>query len=219
MPLSLYPQAFLCDYGHVQAKGVIDVLKVAVNDLNSSLRKKDHTDGDSSDTLDEEAPINVDPAVVGVSSQMYNAVQHRVSTNAGNLDVQQGRISAALAGSHATTPKNKRSAQHHLWYCKKNLLHSRFKDRIRHNDCPTSLRVENVYGIDLTQMSQRDRTGESIYSIICCLVDALRQSDVVDRIKPHLIVFRPGVCFVLLGENRESDRSDSRRQQHFDTPY
>jgi hypothetical protein len=193
VPLSLYPQAFLRDYGHIQAKGTINILNVAIDEINEGLRQNEMPDDDRSSDVYEEARVNVDPVVTGVSSQMYNGVQHRASTNAGTLDVQQGRITATVAGAYATSRKNQKIADRHLAYCKAKLPHNRFKDRIRHDECPTSLRVENVYVMDLTQITPGDRDGEKVYSIICDLVDAWRQPDLADRIKEHLIIFKPGV--------------------------
>jgi hypothetical protein len=196
-PLSLYPQAFLRDYGHIQAQGIVNIVNGALNKINNDLQRNHVRINDQSSDIVEEARFNVEPVVVGVSSQMYNAVQHRASTNAGTLDVQQGRISATLAGASATSHKNKRTAEQHLRYCRTKLPHNRFKERVRHEECPTSLRVENVFSIDMTQISPDDRDGETIYSTICSLADVWRHPEVIGRLKPHLMIFKPGVGFNL----------------------
>lgn len=198
VPLYLYPQAYLRDYGHIQAKGTMSILNPIINEINGScLPTNEFPDDDCSSDVYEEARFGVDPVVTGISSQMYNAVQHRASTNAGSLDVQQGRITATLAGSYVTSKKNTKIAERHLGYCRTKLPHNRFKDRIQHEECPTALRVENVYSVDITQLSPGDRDGDKVYSIICSLVDAWQRPEFQDQIKPKLIVFRPGVSLFI----------------------
>jgi hypothetical protein len=90
---------------------------------------------------------------------MYNKVQHRMAQRAGDLDVQHGKITAMLAGGQAATKPNQKTAEDLRRYCRTKLPHQRFAERITIPNCPTALRMESVYSIDLLPIPINKRHG------------------------------------------------------------
>jgi hypothetical protein len=172
--VSVYPQAFLRDYGHVQAKCGLNVTKPAIKAINRRFqeepipeddeeeddteawgRQQEDEDGDSVEGMRSRPQ----PVVTATSAQMYNDILHRLATHAGALDVQKGKLTAALAGSYASGPKHVKTAETLQRYCDAKFPHDRFKERIRHADLPRSLRIESVYTINMGQLSEDARNG------------------------------------------------------------
>ena len=190
--LSVYPQAFLRDYGHIQARGPIQLMQPIIESINSSFADDRQEVDLSSDGLGY--PRSICTPVTAISTQMYNRMFHRAASQAGALDVQRGRLTAALSGGGATTTKGKRTAQLLRRYCNAKLPHTRFTERVNIADCPNSLRVESVYVVDMLQMPEHDRNGRTLYQkLICSLVDAWSNTEVSDRLKNHLLVLTPDV--------------------------
>jgi hypothetical protein len=109
-----YPQAFLHDIGHIQANGVPDGIKDAIEQLNNSVgrvirdRESDSEDEDSD--AHSEDPIQACP-ISGISCQFYNAIMHRTRPRTNQHDAQLGTITNALAGTHAKGIKELRRAK------------------------------------------------------------------------------------------------------------
>jgi hypothetical protein len=156
--LSVYPQAYLRDYGHIQAKGSIQLMKPVMDDINKAFQGRREDNDLSSDGPDIYNP-SVAEAVSAISTQMYNESNHKAASHAGALDVQRAKLTAAVSGGSATTPKNKKTAEKLRHYCNTKLPHARFADRVNIPDCPSSLRLESVYVVDMHQMPERDRNG------------------------------------------------------------
>ena len=191
--LSVYPQAFLRDYGHIQAKGPLQLMQPIIETINASF-EDDRQDAD----ISSDGPgliHSTNTPVTGISTQMYNRMFHKAATQAGALDVQRGRLTGALSGGGATTTKGKKTAQLLRRYCNAKLPHARFADRVDITDCPSALRVESVYVVDMLQIPEHDRDGRTLYQkLICILVDAWSRTEVSDRLKSHLLVLTPEVC-------------------------
>lgn len=158
--LSLYPQAFLQDYGHVQANSTMHLMTPAIREINDRFLTNPIPDHHESSDGFPEVQLQHHPVVTGVSCLIYNDVQHRLTTHAGNLDVQKGYVTSTLAGAFALGKKNNVKAKSLLSYCKTKMPHQRFKDRTLHKECPKSLRVESVYCIDMTDIPDKDRNGK-----------------------------------------------------------
>jgi hypothetical protein len=206
--LSVYPQAFLHDYGHIQAKGPLQLMQPTSQKINSQFPPSDDLDSDD---------INIAhvPLVTGISTQMYNDWFHRAATQAGNLDVVRGRISAALAAplpNANTSTKNRKTAEVLKKYCNLALPYARFADRTHVANCPTALRVESVYIIDMRCIPENRRNGRLAFQLfrlpymltprrtlyeklICDLVDAWSRTEVSDKLREHLLILKPGVRF------------------------
>lgn len=161
--VSVYPQAFLRDYGHVQAKCGLNVTKPAIKAINSRFQEDPNIEDDEDDnnTNDgvEAVHLRPQPIVMAISAQMYNDILHRLTTHAGALDVQKGKLTAALAGSYASGTKHVKTAETLQRYCNIKFPHDRFKERIQHADLPRSLRIESVYSINMGQLSEDKRNG------------------------------------------------------------
>jgi hypothetical protein len=165
--LSVYPQAFLRDYGHIQAKGPLQLIQPTIQKINSDFPPSDDLGSD-----DDIGNIHMPqvPLVTGISTQMYGEWFHRAATQAGNMDVVRGRMSGALAApspTATTTPKNRKTAEVLRKYCNVALPHARFADRIRVTNCPSALRVESVYIVDMKCIPEDQRNGRLVVQFIC----------------------------------------------------
>jgi hypothetical protein len=113
--ISIYPQAFLHQYGHMKASGTLSSFNHVIRDIKSQTGKRVRFDPDQetwdeiAEDEDEDDDTVIKIPLVGVSSQFYNELSHRVAADAGSHEVQQGHITAALAGSYANTLKDKKS--------------------------------------------------------------------------------------------------------------
>ena len=125
--LSVYPQAYLRDYGHIQAKGTLHIMHPVINRLNASLAEDPQESDAGSDGLNDFADSET-PGIMAISTQMYNASLHRAATQAGAQDVQQGKLTATLACGDPQTPKNKRTAEALKRYGEVKLPHMRYRD-------------------------------------------------------------------------------------------
>lgn len=156
--MSVYPQAFLRDYGHIQTSATLDIISSAIDRINLNVCRDENAQ-DSDTFSDWDYPPPTDRAVFHVSTQMYNSVQHRMSTKAGSLDVQRGKVTAALSGTHSDVPTIQKAADALKRYCDTALPHKRFQQRIDIDDCPTELRVETVQYIDMSKLLPNRRDG------------------------------------------------------------
>jgi hypothetical protein len=164
--LSVYPQAFLRDYGHIQAKGPLQLIQPTIQKINSDFPPSD--DLGSDDVGNIHGPHV--PLVIGISTQMYGEWFHRAATQAGNMDVVRGRMSGALAAPSLTantTPKNRKTAEVLRKYCNLALPYTRFADRIPVTNCPSALRVESVYIVDMKCIPENKRNGRLVVQFIC----------------------------------------------------
>lgn len=157
--LSVYPQAYLRDYGHIQAKGTLHIMHPVINTLNASLvNDANHSEAGSDEP--DDLSDSQSPAVMAISTQMYNGSLHRAATQAGAQDVQRGKLTATLACGDPQTAKNKRTAESLKHYCEVKLPHMRYRDRINIDSCPCDLRVETVYVADMFQLPVGHRDGK-----------------------------------------------------------
>jgi hypothetical protein len=165
--LSVYPQAFLRDYGHIQAKGPMQLMQPTIQRINSNFAES--FDDDEDDIFDDyDRSHTSTPLITAISTQMYNEFMHRAATQAGALDVVRGRMSSALAAappSSRVTASNRRMADVLKRYCNLSLPHERFAERREVPDCPTSLRVESVYIIDMRCIREDQRSGRFVIQL------------------------------------------------------
>jgi hypothetical protein len=111
VPLSVYPQAYLRDYGHVKAKGTMTLLASEIQHVNDVFNGATAEVDDNSSEVGYEDIHSRVPVLTGISTQMYNKVQHRMAQRAGDLDMQHGKITAMLAGGQAATKPNQKTAE------------------------------------------------------------------------------------------------------------
>ena len=158
-----YPQAGLQRYGHFQADGMMNPINPFIKEMNDRLRyqpENEPVDGDN-----EEDPLfppetSPHPPVTGVATQGYNSAMHYArGRGAQHHDAQLGLVTAALAGTYATSEKEKRIASERLRSCRQNLPHERFNNKIKEVDITRDLRMENVYCVDMLAFKPDYRTG------------------------------------------------------------
>jgi hypothetical protein len=162
--VSVYPQAFLRNVGHIQSDGISPAFSKILGNINTAItaeyNRDDEEDEDDEDDEADEALIDSGIAIVsGISSQVYNEMIHRVRATAAQHDVQQGIITAAVTGSYATTTKNIAIAHGKQTICDTARPHTKFAQKISLPDCPRSLRYENVYQVDISLIPKRRRNG------------------------------------------------------------
>ncbi|KAG0693691.1 hypothetical protein DFH29DRAFT_382941 [Suillus ampliporus] len=198
--INVYPQAFLRKYGHVQAKSVLPHFRPFVNKVQSRITRARHApshdaddDDDDEDVVVADVPSHdsqpIAPAILASACQFYNEISHRVRPSAALHDVQQGRITSALAGTYAQgAAKHVHSACMHT--CNVGLPHKRYDDKIKLSNVPRALRLENIYILQLDSMIPSKRNGNSIYiDVVVPLSRAWSHPHVADALRPHLAVF------------------------------
>ncbi|KAH7920877.1 hypothetical protein BV22DRAFT_1179673 [Leucogyrophana mollusca] len=198
--VSVFPQAFLRKYGHVQASTVLPQFTDTLNGIRTSIAAKPNNHDDDDDDDDDELPdpnqALLDPTsstsrvLSPVASQFYNELSHRVRPTAALHDVQQGRITATLAGAYARTPKAKASHQKLLHQCQQSLPHKKFRSKIDLPDVPRALRLENVFVLDLDHVDPPKRKGRTV---VVPLARTWSHPTVFEALKPHLLVLTPDV--------------------------
>lgn len=167
--VSMYPQAYLHKYGHIQAKGIPGPLHAMLLGINQSVAKQvmleaspRPLDSDSDD--DEDAYVQHPSgqyrhAVQGVATQIYNSSLHCARPKASQHDAQLGDITAAFAGSHATGVAQRRTASQKLKRCNDQLPHERYALRMANENIPTDLRLEYITKIDMNSLKDCNRNG------------------------------------------------------------
>jgi hypothetical protein len=146
--LTVYPQAFTKRYGHLQANGP----PLGFRDLLKSLNQELVHDED-----------NVNPPIKIVAFQGYNHVQHNLAERAGAIEVVQGRITAALAGTHATG-RGKNAFKKALSFVQ-SLPHSNVESKLSKDVMARAMRFEIVVTIDLMALKEEYQCGGFVTSI------------------------------------------------------
>lgn len=171
--LNVYPQGFLLNKGHFQAKRVpssfIPFIRRAHQQLAIPVEDEDHIveDGeDELDYMDKNIPLHSrHRAVVPISTQGYNELMHAVRNPASGHDIQHGDVSAALTGCFALTPATQRRAKECVQRCNSGLPHERFSSTISNDNIPTAFRLENLYLVNMKAIDPAKRTGRQVATI------------------------------------------------------
>ncbi|KAI0082978.1 hypothetical protein BDY19DRAFT_998995 [Irpex rosettiformis] len=140
--IDLYPQAFLGNKSHYQAGCLPAVFHPVIKKINSLLIGHD----------DEE--LARDSPVTGGSCQAYNSVLHHIRYQVQSHDVQLAEQTAFTASIFASSLKERNRA--HALQEKirsKDLVFARLQDKLRSPNINISLRMENVYHIDLAAIN------------------------------------------------------------------
>ncbi|KAG1803891.1 uncharacterized protein HD556DRAFT_1303877 [Suillus plorans] len=144
-------------------------------------------DGDA-DEFDR-LPSGSLPTVLFTSgSQFYNEISHRIRPSADLHDVQQGRITLALSGaySHGHGQTTHRIVMRE---CRLNLPHQCYDNKIKVNDIPQALRLENIYIFQLDSLKHHKRNGASIYrDMVVPLASSWSHPAIFQALRPHLLV-------------------------------
>ncbi|KAG2138036.1 hypothetical protein DEU56DRAFT_756040 [Suillus clintonianus] len=131
----------------------------------------------------------VPPVVIPSACQFYNELSHRIRPSAALHDVQQGRITSALAGAYGNAA-TKVTHNTRVRECKMALPHQKYDNKIALDDVPRALRLENIYIIQCDSIKPEKRNGMSIYKdIIVPLARAWSHPHLFQVLRPHLCVF------------------------------
>ena len=177
--VDVYPLGFLKTAGNIQATGIPHCFYPVIAKVNRSVRKDPNlpsshshsstsSDQGSSDNDSDDDPMFLSngpcpphvggaPVVRPIASQFYNFLAHHTATQAGAHDSQRGTVTAALAGGFAQGSVDKFAARQLRDYCGNALPADRFRHSISIDDCPTSLRAEFVYSVNVRAL--KDPSG------------------------------------------------------------
>jgi hypothetical protein len=152
--VTLYPQSFVSQMGHVKASGVIQPFQEVINWLNSEIEELwEENEDDLGNNL---------PAVSPVSCQFYNELSHRLAPRSGNQEVQKGDQTAAMASGYLHTTSACQTRANRLYQrCHSALPFERHQQLLDTTlgITPTDLRAENVFCVDLLAFPEEQRTG------------------------------------------------------------
>jgi hypothetical protein len=79
---------------------------------------------------------------------MYSYLSHRVAGRAGQLDAQQGTVTAVVSSGFAETDRDRAIAARKQAHCNRKLPSDRFDQKISLHNSPVSCRIEVVYSVD-----------------------------------------------------------------------
>jgi hypothetical protein len=167
--VSIFPQAFLRTMGHIQCDAVLPHFAPFISEIRRSTTRRSHMLN-----LDDDEPIpdeydlfgdrlnndhhQIPPVLIPSACQFYNEISHRIRPSAALHEVQQGRITSALAGAYGT-PATKTTHKARLRECKMSLPHQKYDNKISLDDVPRDLRLENIYIIQCESLKAEKRNG------------------------------------------------------------
>ncbi|KAG2335389.1 hypothetical protein BDR05DRAFT_954111, partial [Suillus weaverae] len=197
--ISVYPQAFLRSMGHIQCDTVLPHFAPFISDIRRATSRRPRVvDLDDDRPLPDEYDVfgetvdgtqGVPPVVIPSACQFYNEISHRIRPSAALHDVQQGRITSALAGAYGNAA-TKATHDARVRECKMGLPHQKYDNKISLDDVPRALRLENIYIIQCDSLKPEKRNGMSIYKdIIVPLARAWSHPSIFQVLRPHLRVF------------------------------
>ncbi|KAI6010564.1 hypothetical protein EDC04DRAFT_2610141 [Pisolithus marmoratus] len=197
VPFTVYPLAFTQDLGNVKATGLMPTFACRAMQLNAAIHEDDraarHNVNDDDDDDDNPMiPNRHSPALLGISSQIYNSLSHRVRTEAKFHVVQLGMVTSVFAGSSAKSATGKRHWEHWVKFCEQGMPHVRFSQKVSGDGQPQTLQFENTYILDISRMCPDLRTGSMTYDrVICPLLKMWSHPSILAPIKDVLVAFQP----------------------------
>lgn len=154
LQVTLYPQAYIPQMGHVKANTVVRPFRDILEEVNSNIEAL-------WEGLEDELEEGL-VAVHAVSSQFYNELSHKLAPRAGNQEVQKGDQTAAMASGyqHSSTACQNRGDRLYR-RCRTALPFQRHQTLLdsQLESTPTDLRAENVYIVDMYAIPENYRTG------------------------------------------------------------
>ncbi|KAI6044350.1 hypothetical protein EDC04DRAFT_2599410 [Pisolithus marmoratus] len=187
-------------HGHVQneAAGLMPTFACRVMQLNAAIHEDDRAahhnvnDDDDNNDNDPMMPNCHLPALLGISSQIYNSLSHHVHTEAKFHVVQLGMVTSAFAGSSAKTATGKCHWECRVKFCEQGMPHVRFSQKASGDRQPQTLQFENTYILDISRMRPDLHTGSMIYDqVICPLLKMWSHPSILAPIKDVLVAFQP----------------------------
>ncbi|KAI6008566.1 hypothetical protein EDC04DRAFT_2907060 [Pisolithus marmoratus] len=199
VPFTVYPLAFTRDLGNVKATGLMLTFACRVMQLNAAIRKDDraarHNVNDDDDNNNHPMiPNHHSPALLGISSQIYNSLSHCVHTEAKFHVVQLGMVTSVFAGASAKSAMGKRHWERRVKFCEQGMPHVRFSQKVSGDGQPQTLQFENTYILDISRMRPDLCTGSMIYDqVICPLLKMWSHPSILAPIKDVLVAFQPNI--------------------------
>jgi hypothetical protein len=173
--VSVYPQAFLRTMGHIQCDSVLPHFAPFISDIRRATSRRPRVvDLVDDQPLPDEYDVfgsavdgteGVPPVIIPSACQFYNEISHRIRPSAALHDVQQGRITSALAGAYGNAA-TKYTHNARIRECKNALPHQKYDNKISLDDVPRALRLENIYIIQCDSIKPEKRNGMSAPSLI-----------------------------------------------------
>jgi hypothetical protein len=163
----VFPQAYLRNHGHFQAKGLLSgfephirqlnrIYGVVVND-NVVCREVDENINEEENQL---RARHLQP-ISSIACQGYNEIMHRMRGKGAKYhDAQLGLITMCLAGTYASDIVGRRTFEAFRHRCNEDLLHQCFAHKINTDRVGTSFRLENVFTIDFAKMRPGMKEGK-----------------------------------------------------------
>ncbi|KAG2045993.1 hypothetical protein BDR06DRAFT_1015119 [Suillus hirtellus] len=189
--VNVYPQAFLRKYGHVQCNSILPHFAPFMSKIRNAVSRssagpnQDPFDDDDDDDDEFNHLFGPPPTVLFASgSQFYNEISHRIRPSADLHDVQQGRITSALSGAYS---RGHGQTTHRIVMreCRLNLPHQRYDNKIKINDVPRALRLENIYIFQLDSLKRHKRNGADM---VVPLASSWSHPTIFQALRPHLLV-------------------------------
>ncbi|KAG1853395.1 hypothetical protein F4604DRAFT_1933291 [Suillus subluteus] len=193
--VNVYPQAFLRKYGHIQCNTVLPHFAPFMSKIRNSVSRsslnQNHdlfdgqpADDDDADEFDRLPNVPLPTVLFASGSQFYNEISHRTRPSADLHDVQQGRITSALSGAYS---RGHGQTTHRIVTreCSLNLPHQRYDNKIKVNDVPRALRLENVYIVQLDSLKRHKRNGADV---VVPLASSWSHPTIFQALRPHLFV-------------------------------
>ncbi|KAG1720751.1 hypothetical protein EDB19DRAFT_1835830 [Suillus lakei] len=192
--VNVYPQAFLRKYGHIQCNTILPHFAPFMSKIRNAVSRsspnqnQDVFDGQPADQ-DVEEFDDLPPVVFASGSQFYNEISHRIRPSADLHDVQQGRITSALSGAYS---RGHSQTTHRIVMreCRLNLPHQRYDNKIKVNDVPRALRLENIYIFQLDSLKRHKRNGAEM---VVPLASSWSHPAIFQALRPHLFVLTSDV--------------------------
>ncbi|KAI6038253.1 hypothetical protein EDC04DRAFT_2604167 [Pisolithus marmoratus] len=188
VPFTVYPLAFTRDLGNVKVAGLMPTFACRVMQLNAAICKDDratHCNVNDDDDDDDDDPMMPNchlPALLGISSQIYNSLSHHVHTEAKFHVVQLGMVTSMFAGSSAKTVTGKCHWEHRVKFCEQGMPHVRFSQKVSGDRQPQTLMHPDLH------------TGSMIYDwVICPLLKMWSHPSILAPIKDVLVAFQPNI--------------------------
>ncbi|KAG2335701.1 hypothetical protein BDR05DRAFT_953879 [Suillus weaverae] len=207
--VSIFPQAFLRTMGHIQCDAVLPHFAPFIAEIRrSTTRRPQPVDLNNDEPLPDEHDLfgdrldddhsRIPPVLIPSACQFYNEISHRIRPSAALHEVQQGRITSALAGAYGNAATNI-THKARLRECKMSLPHQKYDNKIGLDDVPRDLRLENIYIIQCESLKPEKRNGMSIYKdIIVPLARAWSHPNIFQALRPHICVFASHRCVPLI---------------------
>lgn len=192
--VTVYPQSYFSNYGHVKAGTTISVFQEVLDQVNCAVLGMDR------ETLYHPQNAQLFRPIKAVSSQLYNQLSHRLARRAGTQAVQRGAQTAVMASGYSGFGQSAANSGQRLYEeCTSQLpfeQHFQLLDTVFPDEnTPTDLRAENVFLLDMRAIEPGNRNGRYIYrNVIKPLVEGWRQPMVWEALKPHLVALSPAVC-------------------------